>query len=77
MVITYATFKDYITNEESEWGASGISYNGKYVPFVPKHTMNVGGQYIFRIRPGHWLDRIQLNATTPVPGASTGPRRIP
>ena len=24
--------------------------------------MNVGGQYIFRIRPGHWLDRIQLNA---------------
>lgn len=24
--------------------------------------MNVGGQYIFRIRPGHWLDCIQLNA---------------
>lgn len=59
---TYATFKDYITNEKVNGELQEISYNGKYVPFVPKHTMNVGGQYIFRIRPGHWLDRIQLNA---------------
>lgn len=59
---TYATFKDYITNEKVNGELQEISYNGKYVPFVPKHTMNVGGQYIFRIRPGHWLDCIQLNA---------------
>ena len=59
---TYATFKDYITNEKVNGELQEISYNGKHVPFVPKHTMNVGGQYIFRIRPGHWLDRIQLNA---------------
>lgn len=39
-----------------------ISYNGNYVPFVPKHTLTVGGQYIFRINPGYWLERIQLNA---------------
>ena len=39
-----------------------ISYNGNYVPFIPKHTLSLGGQYIFRINPGHWLDRIQLNA---------------
>lgn len=52
---THATFKDYaISNEDN--------YKGNYVPFVPKHTMNVGGQYIFRINPGHFLDRIQLNA---------------
>ena len=59
---TYATFKDYITNEKVNGELQEISYNGKSVPFAPKHTMNVGGQYIFRIRPGHWLDRIQLNA---------------
>ncbi len=51
---TYATFKDYATSDE-------INYKGNYVPFVPKHTLNAGGQYIFRIHPGHWLDRIQLN----------------
>lgn len=59
---TYATFKDYVTNEKVNGQLQEISYNGKYVPFVPKHTFNIGGQYIFRINPGHILDRIQLNA---------------
>ena len=52
---TYATFKDYATSDKN-------NYKGNYVPFVPKHTMNIGGQYVFRINPGHLLDRIQLNA---------------
>ena len=52
---TYATFKDYATSAKK-------NYKGNYVPFVPKHTMNIGGQYVFRINPGHLLDRIQLNA---------------
>ena len=56
---TYATFKDYITTNSK---LEEISYNGNYVPFVPKHTLSLGGQYIFRINPGHWLDRIQVNA---------------
>lgn len=62
---TYATFKDYVTNEideDSENGFKEISYNGKYVPFVPKHTFSLGGQYVFHMNPGHWLDRIQVNA---------------
>lgn len=59
---TYATFRDYVTNTRIGGELQEISYNGRYVPFVPKHTLTVGGQYIFRIRPGHWLDRIQLNA---------------
>ncbi len=59
---TYATFKDYVTNARVNGEIQEISYNGNYVPFVPKHTLNVGGQYIFRITPGHWLERIQLNA---------------
>ena len=60
---TYATFKEYVTNAKSaDNKVIEISYNGNYVPFVPKHTLSLGGQYIFRINPGHWLDRIQLNA---------------
>ena len=60
---TYATFKDYVTNARVNGRLQEISYNGHYVPFVPKHTLTVGGQYIFRINPGYWLDRIQLNAS--------------
>lgn len=38
---TYATFKDYITTNSK---LEEISYNGNYVPFVPKHTLSLGGQ---------------------------------
>ena len=55
---TYATFTDYKTIDR---GQNEISYDGNYVPFVPKHTLNVGGQYIFRIAPRHWLDHVQVN----------------
>lgn len=48
---TYATFKDYVTNARVNGQLQEISYNGNYVPFVPKHTLTVGGQYIFRINP--------------------------
>lgn len=59
---TYATFRDYVTNEKVNGELVEISYNGKYVPFVPKHTMNLGGQYTFHLRPTQWLDRIALSA---------------
>lgn len=59
---TYATFTDYVTNRKEGKELVSISYTGKYVPFVPKHTMSVGGQYIFFISPRHWLDRVELNA---------------
>lgn len=52
---TYATFTDYVVSDE-------VNYNGKYVPFVPKHTFNVGGQYIFAMKSGAWLDNITLDA---------------
>ncbi|WP_455590791.1 TonB-dependent receptor [Bacteroides sp.] len=61
---TYATFTDYVINQkDAEGNLQGKeNYNGKYVPFVPKHTLSLGGQYVFNIAPGHWLDRVQLNA---------------
>ena len=52
---THATFTDYVVSDEE-------NYNGHYVPFVPKHTFNVGAQYIFTLRKGAWLDNITLNA---------------
>ncbi|MEG2854869.1 MAG: TonB-dependent receptor, partial [Bacteroides sp.] len=30
--------------------------------FVPKHTFNLGAQYLFTLAPRYWLDRVQLNA---------------
>lgn len=52
---TRATFTDYVVSDE-------VNYNGNYVPFVPQHTFNIGGQYIFRMKSGAWLDNIMLNA---------------
>ncbi|MDE6348629.1 MAG: TonB-dependent receptor, partial [Bacteroides sp.] len=59
---TYATFRNYVTNEKINGELVEISYNGKYVPFVPKHTLNLGGQYLFHLRPGAWLDHLLLSA---------------
>lgn len=52
---THATFTDYVVSDE-------VNYNDNYVPFVPQHTFNIGGQYIFRMKSGAWLDNIMLNA---------------
>lgn len=59
---TYATFSNYITNTRTKDGYVDINYNGNYVPFVPKHTFNLGAQYLFTLAPRYWLDRVQLNA---------------
>ena len=32
------------------------------MPFVPKHTMMVGGQYVFELNEGSFIDNIVLNA---------------
>lgn len=56
---TYSTFRDYETINAQK---KPVNYKGNYVPFVPKHTLNVGGQYTFQIAPRHWLDRVQVNA---------------
>ena len=52
---TYATFTDYELS-------SSTDYDGNYVPFVPKHTFNIGGQYVFKLSRGNWLDNVTLNA---------------
>ncbi len=37
-------------------------YNGKYVPFVPKHTLNIGGEYAITCNSRSIFDRIVFQA---------------
>lgn len=56
---TYATFTDYVLPEEQE---TEKSYNGRYVPFVPKHTLNIGGEYAITCSPRSIFDRVVFQA---------------
>lgn len=56
---TYATFDDYPMPTTSN---PDNNLKGNYVPFVPKHTYTVGGQYVFGMQPSAWLDQIVLFA---------------
>ena len=59
---THATFKDYETNEKVDGQLETIDYTGNYVPFVPRHTLSAGAQYIWKMPTRClWLDRIQFN----------------
>lgn len=55
---THATFRDYVTVDADGQKAD---YKGKYVPFIPRHTLNMGGQYLFTLQPHKLLDHIRLN----------------
>ena len=61
---TYATFTDYVEYEKDKEGNLKIkaNYNGKYVPFVPKHTLNIGGEYAITCSPRSIFDRVVLQA---------------
>lgn len=60
---TYATFTKYETNKKGENNnIETISYKGKYVPFVPKHTLNTGFDLNFKLASSEYVDRITFNA---------------
>jgi iron complex outermembrane recepter protein len=48
-----ARFVEYIKNEDED-------YSGNYLPYVPKYSFNVGGNYKINVRAG-WLDQIRVN----------------
>ena len=56
---TYATFRDYQTVNDA---GEAVDYRGRVVPFIPRHTLNIGGEYVFTLTPRKWFDRIRLNA---------------
>lgn len=52
---THATFRDYRVSQTTD-------YTGNWVPFVPRHTLNLNGSYTIGMRRTSWLDAINLNA---------------
>ena len=59
---TYATFTDYVLTEKKGDNTIERNYNGKYVPFVPKHTLNIGGEYAITCSPRSIFDRVVFQA---------------
>lgn len=61
---TYATFTDYVEYEKDKEGNLSVKadYNGKYIPFVPKHTLNIGGEYAVTCSPRSIFDRVVFQA---------------
>lgn len=60
---TYATFTDYVVRQqEGDAEVEKANYNGKYVPFVPKHTLNVGAEYAVTCSPHSLFDRVVFQA---------------
>ncbi len=48
-----ARFVEYVKDESED-------YSGNYLPYVPKYSFNVGGNYKINVRAS-WLDQIRLN----------------
>ena len=44
---TKATFVKYEIGDPLSSAEPAVNYNGNYVPFVPMHTLNIGGSYSF------------------------------
>lgn len=60
--LTHATFRDYQSREKNADGELvTVSYNGNFVPFVPRHTLTVGGEYTFRFKKTAAFDYLSLN----------------
>lgn len=60
---TYATFTNFVIEEEQNGTLKETAnYNGKYVPFVPKHTLNIGGEYAITCSPRSIFDRVVFQA---------------
>ena len=59
---THATYREYATNVKADDKYKEVDYADKFVPFVPQHTFNIGGQYLFEMNPRFWLENIRINA---------------
>lgn len=55
---THSTFKKYDGGTTSS--DEVIDYSGNYVPFVPRHTMNVGANYSFFFGRSSWAQSLTL-----------------
>ena len=58
---TKATFVKYEIGDPLSSAEPAVNYNGNYVPFVPMHTLNVGGSYAFYFN-NSWAESLTLGA---------------
>ena len=56
---THSTFKKYDGGVSSS--DEQIDYSGNYVPFVPRHTMNVGANYSFFFGKNDWAQSLTFS----------------
>lgn len=56
---THATFRNYNVNERINGQITAVSYKGRYVPMVPRHTLSIGGEYTF-YPSGYVFDQLVL-----------------
>ncbi|MDH6305364.1 iron complex outermembrane receptor protein [Parabacteroides sp. PF5-5] len=58
---THATFRDYIFEEKGDDGIIKTDCEGNYIPYIPRHTLNIGLQYnkLFR---NAWIDQFTASA---------------
>lgn len=55
---THSTFKKYDAGKSSS--DENIDYSGHYVPFVPRHIMNVGANYSFFLGGNKWAQSLTV-----------------
>lgn len=55
---THATFKKYVYSQ-SEQSEESVDYSGKFLPFVPRNTLNIGTQFIIPCSNNN-IDEIRL-----------------
>lgn len=55
---THSTFNKYDAGKSSS--DENIDYSGHYVPFVPRHTMNVGANYSFFLGGNKWAQSLTV-----------------
>ncbi len=58
---TKATFRDYIHETQSNGKIIETDCDGNYIPYTPRHTLNIGLQYNKLLR-NSWLDQITASA---------------
>ncbi|MDR0660768.1 MAG: TonB-dependent receptor [Prevotellaceae bacterium] len=58
---THATFLKYTDSIRINGGVEPIDYEGKYVPFVPRHILSVRADYTFTFS-NTWIDKLTIGA---------------
>lgn len=59
---THATFKDYMhESQNTEGQIIETDCDGNYIPYTPRHTLNVGVQYNKLLR-NSWIDQFMVSA---------------